>query len=170
MTKLARPHVAGLAAALVAAAQLSGTVVAGPQATPAAAVQPARFAGTWVGTQRWDIEDPPPGARQDQPVMLTIQVEDGKLTGSLEPFLGGDEGATIVEASIVGEELHATAVVGRPPQPGGRRGPANWKDAVTIAFVFRASGVELTGSADVRMSGVPWMKFGYQLGRKRSRY
>ena len=103
--------------------------------------------------------------------MLVIEVVDGKVTGSMEPFLGGDEGATFVAARMVGDELHATAVVGRPrPTVGARRGPPNWKDTVAIAFVFRNTGVEMTGTADVTMGDVPWMKFQYQLGRKRSRY
>ena len=104
--------------------------VAAQQAPPA--VQPVRFAGTWVGTQRWTIADPPPGARQDQPVTLEIEVLDGRITGTMKPFLGGEDGATIVEATIVGEELRAGAVVGRPRTGGGRRGgaPAGWKEPV----------------------------------------
>ena len=126
----------------------------------------------------------------------TIEVVDGKVTGSLKPFLGGEDGATIVDARIVGEELQATAVVGRP-RPGGvalaasgsRAGdhrqrqssagrgrgaaPRGWKDSVRIAFVFRnegLQGVNLVGTADVTMSDVPWMKFKYALSKKRSRY
>ena len=164
------------------------------QPTPAA--QPTRFAGTWVGTQSWAIANPPPGARQDQPVTLTIEVVDGKITGSVKPFLGGEDGATIIDAKIVGEELQATAVVGRPrpggvalappgtspattdsanPPPAAGRGvaPRGWKDSVRIAFAFRnegLQGVNLAGTADVTMSEVPWMKFRYALSKKRSRY
>jgi hypothetical protein len=32
------------------------------------------------------------------------------------------------------------------------------------------AGVNMTGMADVRMGDVPWMKFAYELGRKRARY
>jgi hypothetical protein len=168
-------------------------LAAAPQAPSAA--QPTRFAGTWVGTQAWAIANPPPGARQDQPVTLTLEVVDGKITGSMKPFLGGEDGATIVDARIVGEELQATAVVGRPrpgrvvlappgarqnsgtdtanaPNPG-RAAPPGWKDSVRIAFAFRnqgLQGIELVGTADVTMSDVPWMKFKYQLAKKRTRY
>jgi opacity protein-like surface antigen len=138
-----------------------------------AAVQPARFAGTWVGTQAWAIKDPPPGASKDQAVTLDLQVVDGKVTGTMKPFLGGEDGATIVDASIVGDELRATAVVGRPRTPTagrGRGGAGGFKDATRIAFVFRVDGVKMTGSADVQMGDVPWMKFSYDLGKKRSRY
>jgi hypothetical protein len=151
-----------------------------------AALQPSRFAGTWVGTQSWAIANPPPGARADQPVALTIEVVDGRMTGTMTPFLGGEEGASFTEAAIVGEELRATAVIGgsRPrvdagdPDAapgagrGGRRGggPGNWKDAVVVTFTFRNDGVRLEGRADVRLGDVPWLAFTYDLGRKRSRY
>jgi hypothetical protein len=36
---------------------------------------------------------------------------DAKLVGALTPFMGGEEGATFVESTIVGEALHAVAVV-----------------------------------------------------------
>jgi hypothetical protein len=36
--------------------------------------------------------------------------------------------------------------------------------------VFRNDGVTMTGTADVRMGEVPWTKFKYDLGKKRSRY
>jgi hypothetical protein len=133
-------------------------------AQPSAAAQPTRFAGTWVGTQAWAIANPPPGSRQDQPVTLTLEVVDGKLTGTMKPFLGGEDGATLVDATIVGEELRATAIVGRPGRAGG------WKEPIRVAFAFRNNGVDLTGDADVKMGDVPWMKFKYELSRKRSRY
>ena len=138
---------------------------------PAAAVQPVRFAGTWVGTQAWAIDSPPPGSRQDQPVTLELAVVDGKLTGTMKPFLGGEDGATIVDATIVGEELHATAIVGRP-RTGGRRGggPPNWKEPIRVSFAFKGDALNLTGTGDVTMSEVPWMKFKYELSKKRSRY
>lgn len=183
-----------LVAAAVTALILDAIALGAQQPTPA--VQPARFAGTWVGTQSWAIANPPPGARQDQPVTLTIEVVDGKIAGSLKPFLGGEDGATIIDARIVGEELRATAVVGRPrpggvalgppgtapattdstnPPPAAGRGvaPRGWKDAVRITFAFRSEGlqgVNLVGTADVTMSEVPWMKFKYALSKKRSRY
>ena len=46
---------------------------------PEATVQPVRFAGTWVGTQAWAIENPPPGSRQDQPVTLEIEVDTAEV-------------------------------------------------------------------------------------------
>ncbi len=168
-----------LASALVAA--LLAPVAAGqqPAAPPASAVAApaalpaARFAGTWVGTQAWAIDNPPPGSSRDQAVTLEIEVVDGKITGTMKPFLGGEDGATIVEAAIVGEELRATAVVGRPrtAAPAGRRGGGpGWKDPIRIAFVFKNAGVTMDGTADVRMGDVPWIKFSYDLGKKRARY
>jgi len=140
-------------------------------APPAAPSAPAaRFVGTWVGTQAWAISNPPPGASNDQPVTLELQLVDGQITGTMRPFLGGDDGATIVETSIVGEELRATAVVGRPRpgRRGGGRGGGN--SAVMIVFLFRNDGLKMTGTADVQMGEVPWTKFSYKLEKKRSRY
>jgi hypothetical protein len=157
---------AGLVAVLVAA----GHPLA---AQETAAVPAARFVGTWVGTQAWAIKDPPPGASMDQPVTLELELVDGKLAGTMKPFLGGEDGATIVDTTIVGDELRATAVVGRPrPQVAGRGrgGQGGFKEATKIAFVFRSVGVKMTGTADVQMGDVPWMKFSYDLGKKRSRY
>ena len=135
-----------------------------------AAVPAARFVGTWVGTQAWAIPNPPPGANNEQPVTLELQLTDGKITGSMRPFLGGDDGATITEATIVGEELRATAVVGRPRPNAGRGGGRGGNSAIRIAFVFRNDGVKMAGTADVQMGDVPWTKFKYDLGKKRSRY
>jgi hypothetical protein len=152
-----------------------------------ATVSPQAFVGTWVGTQSWAIETPPPGARQDQPVSLTIDVVDGKITGTMTPFMGGQDGATFLTADIVGNELRATAMVGRPrPAPAvttadadgapagrgrGRRGaPPGWKDAIKIQFAFTNDGLDLKGSADVTMNDVKWLKFRYDLSKKRSRY
>src|SRR5688572_16858352 len=145
---------AGLVVALLPAALSSAQQPAAPGADQEerrsgvpvdreqAAVPAARFVGIWVGTQSWAISNPPPGSSQDQAVTLELQVVDGKLTGTMKPFLGGEDGATIVDATIVGEELRATAVVGRPrTQPAaGRRGggPPGWKDPVRVAFVFKA--------------------------------
>jgi hypothetical protein len=138
-------------------------------AAQAPAVPAGRFAGVWVGTQGWAIANPPPGARADQPVTLTIEVAEGRIGGTLKPFLGGEEGATLVNASVVGNELRATAVVGTPRAPGARRG-ANWKDTVAVDLVMTLDGVSLKGKADVTMSEVPWLAFSYDLSRKRSRY
>ena len=154
---------------------IAGLVAAGHAvaAQEPAAVPSARFVGIWVGTQAWAIKDPPPGASKDQQVTLELQLVDDKVTGTMKPFLGGDDGATIVDATIVGEELRATAVVGRPRTQGagrGRGGGGGFKDATKIAFVFRVDGVKMTGTADVQMGDVPWMKFSYDLGKKRSRY
>ena len=139
----------------------------------AAGLPAARFVGIWVGTQGWAISNPPPGASQDQAVTLELQLVEGRITGTMKPFLGGEDGATIVDAAIVGEELRANAVVGRPrPQTaaGRRGGGAGWKDPIRIAFVFKNAGVNMTGMADVRMGDVPWMTFAYDLGKKRARY
>jgi hypothetical protein len=139
--------------------------------TPAPGVPASSFAGTWVGTQAWAISNPPPGASNDQPVTLQIDLADGRITGTMRPFLGGDDGATITEATIVGDELRATAVVGRPrPAAGGRGRGAGGNSAIRIAFVFRNDGLKMTGTADVQMGEVPWTKFRYSLGKKRSRY
>ena len=135
-----------------------------------AAVPAARFVGTWVGTQAWAIPNPPPGANNEQPVTLELQLTDGRITGTMRPFLGGEDGATITEATIVGDELRATAVVGRPRPNAGRGGGRGGNNATRIAFVFRNDGVKMTGTADVRMGEVPWTKFKYDLGKKRSRY
>jgi hypothetical protein len=154
-----------------------GGQVTPPPDTGSAPIPAARFAGTWVGTQAWAINNPPPGASQDQPVTLELQVVDGKVTGTMKPFFGGEDGATITEATIVGEELHAKAVVGRPRPAAGRRGggAGGFKEATTIDFVFRNDGVKMIGTADVQIGTVgadrvPWMKFKYDLGKKRSRY
>jgi hypothetical protein len=155
-----------------------------------ATVSPQTFVGTWVGTQSWAIESPPPGARQDQPVSLTIDLVDGKITGTMTPFMGGQDGATFVDAQIVGDELRVAAVVGRPRQApaaradvppaedapvargrGRRGGPApSWKDPVRVQFTFKNDGTALTGVADITMNDVKWLKFNYDLSRKRSRY
>jgi hypothetical protein len=149
-------------------------------------VAASRFVGTWVGTQAWAIDTPPPGARQDQPVTLSIELVGGTLVGTMTPFMGGQDGATFLEAKIVGEELHVSAMVGKPRTargdevPGGPpvvrgrtpRGlpPRSWKDPVQVTFIFKNDGVSLTGTADVRMNDVPWLRFKYDLSKKRSRY
>jgi hypothetical protein len=169
------------------------------QAAPSpqrATVSPQAFVGTWVGTQRWGIATPPPGANPDQPVSITIELVDGKLTGTMTPFMGGDDGATFVDARIVGDELQASAVFGRPRPPAGAprgavateapaddegakpaapagrgrgRGPT-WKDATKIQFTFKNDGLDLNGTADVTLNDVKWLTFKYDLSKKRSRY
>ena len=168
----------------VLAPALTAVVVA---QAPTAAVPAARFVGTWVGTQAWAIPNPPPGANNEQPVTLNLQLVDGKVTGTMRPFLGGEDGATITDATIVGEELRATAIVGRPrPAGAGRRpsagaqgpssaegrggGPAAGNGVIRIAFVFRNDGLKLSGTADVQMGDTPWTKFSYALAKKRARY
>lgn len=157
-----------VAASILLTGSLGVAILAGQEP----AVQPARFAGTWVGTQAWALTNAPPGASQDQPVTLTLEVVDGKVTGTMVPFLGGEDGATIVDSTIVGDELRATAIAGRPrPQVAGRRGGgAGWKDPIRVAFAFKNDGVTMSGTADVQMGDVPWLKFTYRLGKKRSRY
>ena len=59
------------------------------QAPPAPTVSASRFAGTWVGVQSWAIEKAPPGALENQPVTLTLEMVDGKLVGTMMPFMGG---------------------------------------------------------------------------------
>ena len=161
------------------------------QPAPRATVSSQAFVGTWVGTQSWAIEKPPPGARPDQPVSLTIDLVDGKLFGTMTPFLGGDDGATFVEAEIVGDQLQASGMVGRPRPAarasagdegqqaapagrgrGGRRAgaPLGWKEQLKIQFAFKPDGVNLAGTADVMLGDVKWLKFNYDLSKKRSRY
>jgi hypothetical protein len=152
---------------LFAAALLSP--VQAPAPAPAAGTPAARFAGVWVGTQGWAIPSPPPGARQDQPVTVTLLVVNGRVTGTLKPFLGGEEGATIVNAAVVGDELQATAVVGTPRTAAPRGEPA-WKDSVRVRLMFKHGGETLSGRADVTMNDVPWVAFRYALSKKRSRY
>lgn len=131
----------------------------------------ASFAGTWVGTQSWAIEDPSPSAKEEQPVELRIELVDGKLAGFMTPWFGGSEGATFTETSIAGEQLTAAAIVGKPPAPGARGQRGNWKSVVKIVFSFKNEKKDsLTGTADVTLDGVKWLKFNYNLSRKRSRY
>jgi hypothetical protein len=171
------PNVA-LGALLVLAFAQASAVAPAPAPAQQPAVPLSRFVGTWVGTQAWAIADPPPGARADQPVTLVIELVDGKLVGTMTPFLGGQDGTTFVDAKVVGEELQAAAVVGKPrvPAPAGRRGAGggggggNWKDPVKVSFIFKNDGVNLTGTADVMMGDVNWMKFRYDLSKRRSRY
>ena len=152
---------------------------AAPQPPARATVSPQGFVGTWVGTQKWAIDTPPPGARQDQPVALTLELAGEKIIGTLTPFMGGQDGATIIDSEIIGDELRATAVIGKPRPAGeggrgrGGRGAAaqtNWKDDSRIQLVLKNDGLAITGTADVTLNGVKWLKFTYDLSKKRSRY
>ena len=144
---------------------------------PAAAqnVSPARVEGIWVGVQRWAIDKPSPGAQEDQPVTLTLENVDGKLVGTMAPFFGGEDGASFVGGQIVGDELRVTGVMGKPQTSTDaatftRNLRGGWKDGVKILFSFRPERTELIGTADVLMNDVKWLKFRYELSRKRSRY
>ena len=118
-------------------------------ARPAPTVSPQAFVGTWVGTQSWGIEKPPPGARPDQPVSLTIDLVDGKLFGTMIPFMGGDDGATFVEAEIVGDQLRASAMVGKP-RPAAAAQPAAGDEGVQAA---PAAAAEAGGAAERHWAG-----------------
>ena len=132
---------------------------------------PSGFVGTWVGNQSWAIESPSPSAKEEQPVELTIELVDGKLTGFMNPWFGGSDGATFTDVKIVGEQLQAMAVVGKPPVPGQRGQRGNWKSAVRILFNLKTeTNNKLVGTADVTLDNVKWLKFKYDLSRKRSRY
>ena len=166
----------GWPAGALAFALLFQTAPPPPQAT----VSAQTFVGTWVGTQKWAIDSPPPGARQEQPVALTLELAGTKIIGTLTPFVGGQDGATIVDSEIIGDELRATAVMGKPrpadAAAGGRGGrggaglSANWKDGTKIQLVLKNDGVAMTGTADLTLNDVKWLKFTYDLSKKRSRY
>ena len=135
-----------------------------------ATVPMASFVGTWVGTQTWAIENPPPSARGEQQVELTIDLADGKLTGFMNPWFGGEDGATFTNVNVVGDELRATAMIGKPPE-AGQRVRRDWKSTVTIEFRFKTQpNNQLVGTADVMLDKTQWTKFRYELGKKRSRY
>jgi hypothetical protein len=137
-------------------------------------VSPQSFVGTWVGVQTWAIDNPPPGAKEDQEVTLTVDEFGGKLVGSLTPFFGGSDGASFVNGELAGETLHATGRFGQPragePAAESRNQPRGWKDAARIQFAFSADRNTLKGTAEVQLNGVKWLKFNYDLSRKRSRY
>jgi hypothetical protein len=143
-----------------------------PSATQA--VGPSTFVGTWVGLQSWALDNPGPGAKEDQEVTLTIELVDGKLVGAMTPFFGGADGATFTDVQIVGEQLLATAVLGKPKTVEFQTSSSNltrdWKPSVHIRFAFQRDRNSLKGTADVDMTGVNWLKFKYDLSRKRSRY
>ena len=147
---------------------------------PPQPVSPATFVGTWVGLQTV-ANNTSPGVQEGQTVTMTIEMVDGRLVGTLNPFFGGNDGARFVDVRIAGEELRAAAVVGKapvavPPPPaadgsagGGRGGPV-WKGDTTIQFTLRADRTHMKGTADVEMSGVKWMQYNYDLEKRRSRY
>jgi hypothetical protein len=142
-----------------------------PAPQGAQSVSPESFAGTWVGTQKWAIDSPSPSAKEEQPVELDIEVIGGRLIGFMNPWFGGSDGATFTATSIVGEELQANAVVGKPLAGGQRGQRGNWKNSVKILFKFKNTGNNtLVGTADVMLGEVKWLKFDYNLGKKRSRY
>ena len=124
---------------------------------------PERFVGIWVGTQTWSVENPPANAKTPQPVELQIELVDGKLAGVMTPFFGGSDGARFAEGKIVGEDLKASAVMGRP---------TGWKATVKVNFDFKITGDrnQLLGTADVLMGDAKWTTFKYELSKKRSRY
>ena len=131
---------------------------------------PSTFVGTWVGTQSWAIDNPSPSAKEEQPIELKIDLVDGKLTGFMNPWFGGSDGATFTQTAIEGDVLKATAIVGKPPAPGGR-GRGNWKSSVKIFFSFKNDFKDsMSGTANVMMNDVKWLKFNYTLSKKRSRY
>jgi len=159
---------------------------------PEAQTIPSRqlFVGTWVGTQSWAIEPSPPGANQQQPVSITIAMVDGKLTGTMAPFMGGEDGVVFTDATLVGDELHATAAFGDPnpnhvpvvedasDQQGdfkvvasnGRSRKQPWKETVKVDFTFKNEGTNMKGTATVSMNDMKWLSFNYDLSRKRARY
>ena len=172
--------VAALAPAALQVARLNADTTY-QRATAQPGLPMPRFVGTWVGTQAWAIADPPPGARADQAVTLVIEQIGNTLVGTMTPFMGGEDGSSFTEATIVGDELQAVGVVGkpRPAAAAGRRGASGgaagggaggWKDPITINFALKNDGVNLIGTADVLMGDVKWMKFRYDLSKKRSRY
>jgi hypothetical protein len=121
---------------------------------------PSLFVGEWVGTQSWAIEDPPPGILADQPVRLTIEMVEGRLEGQLSIF-GGSDTANFTEVTIVGDELQATAMPGEESRE-------RWKGDVEFLLKLKLDDVRLAGTADVRMGGVDWMKYDYNLSKRRT--
>jgi hypothetical protein len=134
-------------------------------------VSTATFAGTWVGLQTV-ANNTSPGVQEGQTVTMTIELVDGKLVGTLSPFFGGNDGAIFVDGQIVGEELKASATVGKLPaaEGGGRGGGPAWKGDTNIQLTLKADRTRMKGTADVRLGGVKWMQYNYDLEKKRSRY
>ena len=144
---------------------------------PPQPVSPGTFVGTWVGLQTV-ADNASPGVQEGQTVTMTIEMVDGKLVGTLNPFFGGNDGARFMDVQISGDELKATAVIGKapvvdPPPPaagGGGRGMPGWKSDTNVQFTLKADRTHLKGTADVELSGVKWMRYNYDLEKKRSRY
>jgi hypothetical protein len=139
------------------------------------ALAASRFVGEWVGLQTWAIDNPPPNIHQPQPVTVRIEVLDEKVVGVIMPFMGGEDGASFVDGRVVDGELHGRGLIGPPRLPNSAPPSPNtgWKESVSIEFSFVATGGsndELIGTADVLMGEVPWMKYRYELKKKRSRY
>jgi hypothetical protein len=132
------------------------------------------FVGTWVGTQKWADGIKGPGPAEEQEVTLTIEEFNGKLVGSLTPFFGGSDGASFGNGDLAGEELKATGRIGQPkpgePVAESRNQPRTWKGQTQIAFAFDVDRNNLKGTADVTLNGVKWLRFNYDLSKKRSRY
>lgn len=138
------------------------------------AVTPQSFVGTWVGTQKWADDIKSPGPAEEQEVTLTIEEFNGKLVGSITPFFGGSDGASFGNGDLAGEQLKATGRIGQPkpgePVAESRNQPRTWKGQTQIAFVFDVDRNNLKGTADVTLNGVKWLRFTYDLSKKRSRY
>jgi hypothetical protein len=134
-------------------------------------VSPTTFTGTWVGLQTV-ADNTSPGVQEAQTATMTIELVDGKLVGTLSPFFGGNDGATFVNGEIVGEELKASAMVGKPPaaEGGGRGAGPGWKSDTKIELTLKADRTRMKGTAEVRLGGVKWMQYNYDLEKKRSRY
>jgi hypothetical protein len=143
-----------------------------PRATQT--VTPASYVGTWVGTQRWAADVKSPGPAEDQEVSLTIEEFGGKLVGTMTPFFGGSDGASFADGVLTGDELRASGKLGQPragePVAESRNQPRGWKGETRIQFAFTADRNNLKGTADIQLNGVQWLKFTYDLSRKRSRY
>jgi hypothetical protein len=141
------------------------------QQSPQASQNASAFVGIWVGTQAWAIDNPSPSAKEEQPVELKIDVVGGQIVGFMTPWFGGSDGATFIQTTVDGDQLKANAVVGKPPAPGARGQRGNWKNNVRIVFNLKNDFKDsLTGTADVMMNDVKWLKFTYNLSKKRSRY
>jgi hypothetical protein len=145
-----------------------------PRAPAAQSPAVGSLVGTWVGVQTWAIDNPGPGAREEQEVTLTIDEVNGTVIGTLTPFFGGSEGASFTGVQAAGDELRAHGRLGKPrtDEPAAPSGnmPRNWKDGVQIEFGFQPDRNSLRGTADVTLNGVKWIRYKYDLSRKRSRY
>ena len=132
----------------------------------------SRFVGNWVGVQTWGIEGAPP-EREPQPVTFAIELVDGKLVGTMSPFFGGTDVAYFSGAQIVGDQLSATAAVGPSPAAGSTQRPPSrgFTANVRVKFDFKTADRNImTGTADVFVGDVKWVRFNYVLDKQRSRY